>query len=102
VVESLDLISSSDLPDFDHQRKRAFFHEIKHAFGRSALLLSGGASLGMYHLGCVKALFEAGAMPHIITGSSAGAIVAALVCCTQVLEWLFVVVCLFVCCGAIF
>lgn len=28
------------------ERKLAFFNEIRHAFGRSALLLSGGATLG--------------------------------------------------------
>lgn len=30
-----------------------------HAFGRSSLLLSGGATLGMHHISVLKALFEA-------------------------------------------
>ena len=34
--------------------KLAFFNETRHAYGRSALLLSGGAYLGYYHMGVVK------------------------------------------------
>ncbi|CAE8596474.1 unnamed protein product, partial [Polarella glacialis] len=55
--------------------KLAFFSETKHGFGRSALLLSGGASVGMYHFGVVKALQLNGLMPRIISGTSAGSIV---------------------------
>jgi TAG lipase/steryl ester hydrolase/phospholipase A2/LPA acyltransferase len=50
-------------------------------FGRSALTLSGGANLGMKHIGVVKALWEAELLPDIISGASAGSIVAA-ICCT--------------------
>ena len=46
-------------------------------FGRSALNLSGGANLGMKHIGVVKALWEAELLPDIISGTSAGSIVAA-------------------------
>jgi len=31
--------------------KLAFFNEIRHSYGRTALLLSGGAALGFYHVG---------------------------------------------------
>jgi predicted acylesterase/phospholipase RssA len=48
--------------------------------GRSALLLSGGATLGMYHLGVVKALHAQHLLPRVISGSSVGAIIASLVC----------------------
>lgn len=50
------------------------------AYGRTALMLSGGASLGMYHHGVVKALWNAGLLPKIICGSSAGAIIAGIFC----------------------
>jgi hypothetical protein len=43
------------------------------------LLLSGGASLGMFHFGVLKALHEHNLLPRVISGSSAGSIVAALV-----------------------
>ena len=34
----------------------AFFNETRHAYGRTALLLSGGAALGIYHCGLVKVM----------------------------------------------
>ena len=66
----------------------------RHAFGRSALLLSGGATLGMYHIGALKALFEVKLLPRIISGASAGSIVCSVICTRtdeeipQVLKWL--------------
>jgi TAG lipase/steryl ester hydrolase/phospholipase A2/LPA acyltransferase len=52
----------------------------RQAFGRSALLLSGGATFGMNHVGVLKALFEAKLLPRIISGTSAGSIVCAVLC----------------------
>ncbi|KAL8293923.1 hypothetical protein RB597_008221 [Gaeumannomyces tritici] len=49
-------------------------------FGRSALMLSGGATYGMTHIGVVKALFEAKLLPRIISGASAGSIICAVIC----------------------
>lgn len=54
--------------------------EARQAFGRSALLLSGGGTLGMNHIGVVKSLFEAQLLPRIISGASAGSIIAAVLC----------------------
>lgn len=48
-------------------------------FGRTALCLSGGAAFAYYHFGVVKALLEADQLPDVITGTSGGALVAALV-----------------------
>ena len=52
----------------------------RQAFGRSALLLSGGATFGMNHTGVLKALWEARLLPRIISGASAGSIVCAVLC----------------------
>ncbi|KAI4175970.1 MAG: hypothetical protein LQ343_001252 [Gyalolechia ehrenbergii] len=52
----------------------------RQAFGRSALLLSGGATFGMNHIGVLKALWDARLLPRIISGASAGSIVCAVVC----------------------
>ncbi|MCJ1464310.1 hypothetical protein MMC07_002923 [Pseudocyphellaria aurata] len=52
----------------------------RQAFGRSALLLSGGATFGMNHIGVLKSLWEARLLPRIISGSSAGSIVCAVFC----------------------
>jgi len=60
--------------------KLGFFTETKHSFGRSALLLSGGAQLGMYHFGVVKALHLNGLLPRILSGTSAGSIVCGMLC----------------------
>lgn len=54
--------------------------QARQAFGRSALLLSGGGTLGMNHIGVVKTLFEANLLPRIISGASAGSIVCAVLC----------------------
>jgi TAG lipase/steryl ester hydrolase/phospholipase A2/LPA acyltransferase len=52
----------------------------RQAFGRSALLFSGGATFGMNHIGVLKALSEANLVPRIISGASAGSIVTAVFC----------------------
>ncbi|MCJ1471785.1 hypothetical protein MMC13_000426 [Lambiella insularis] len=52
----------------------------RQAFGRSALLLSGGATFGMNHIGVLKALWETHLLPRIISGASAGSIVCAVLC----------------------
>lgn len=57
----------------------AFFNETRHAYGRTALLLSGGAALGFYHVGLVKTLMENRLMPRVIGGSSAGSIVCSMI-----------------------
>ncbi|EFC49228.1 predicted protein [Naegleria gruberi] len=57
--------------------KLKFFRDTSHAYGRSALLLSGGGGLSMYHLGVIKSLYDAKVLPNIISGSSAGSILAS-------------------------
>ncbi|OAQ97180.1 hypothetical protein LLEC1_01263 [Akanthomyces lecanii] len=52
----------------------------RQSFGRSALLLSGGGTFGMSHIGVLKTLFEAHLLPRIISGASAGSIVCAVMC----------------------
>lgn len=52
----------------------------RQSFGRSALLLSGGATFGMNHIGVLKALWDAHLLPRIISGASAGSIVCAVTC----------------------
>lgn len=41
--------------------------------------LSGGAYMGYYHMGVVKALFQEGLMPRVISGASAGSIITAVI-----------------------
>lgn len=60
--------------------KLEFLESARLAMGRTALCLSGGGSLAMYHMGVVKALIESDSLPRIISGTSGGAIVAAMLC----------------------
>lgn len=78
VTESLNYLrTSKSLP---LEEKRKLFRNTQKNYGRTALCLSGGATFGFYHLGVVKALFEANLLPTVITGTSAGGLIAALVC----------------------
>lgn len=61
------------------ESRLAFFNETRHSYGRTAFLCSGGAALGFYHVGVVKALMQNGLMPRVLGGSSAGSIVTAIV-----------------------
>ncbi|KAH7631744.1 acyl transferase/acyl hydrolase/lysophospholipase [Sordaria sp. MPI-SDFR-AT-0083] len=61
------------------EQKRVMFKGICANYGRTALCLSGGATFAYYHFGVVKALLEVDYLPDIITGTSGGALVAALV-----------------------
>ena len=60
-------------------QRLAFINETRHAYGRTALLLSGGGAFGVKHIGVIQALFKARLLPRIISGTSAGSIVAAYV-----------------------
>ncbi|ATY59261.1 Patatin-like serine [Cordyceps militaris] len=62
-----------------NQMKLDFIHDTRQAFGRSSLVLQGGAIFGMCHLGVVKGLFLRGLLPRIITGTGTGALIASLV-----------------------
>lgn len=47
---------------------------------QTALLLSGGGNLAFFHVGVIKVLLESGMLPNVISGTSAGSVMAALVC----------------------
>jgi len=61
------------------EEKLEFFRRASLCFGRCALMLSGAGSLGPFHLGVIKALHDEGLLPNIISGASAGSVVAAIV-----------------------
>ncbi|KAF0972387.1 hypothetical protein FDP41_009290 [Naegleria fowleri] len=85
IEEYIDLVSKSchlirESDELSLEEKLKFFRDTCHAFGRSALLLSGGGGLSMYHIGVVKSLYDSGILPKVISGSSGGSIVAAVLC----------------------
>jgi TAG lipase / steryl ester hydrolase / phospholipase A2 / LPA acyltransferase len=75
----LDLTDRANLPAAESRFHQKSLEDALRCFGRSALTLSGGAKLGMKHIGVVKALWEADLLPNIISGASAGAVVAAVI-----------------------
>ena len=60
-----------------------FFERASLCFGRSALMLSGAGSLGHFHRGVIKTLYNHDLLPNVISGSSAGSIFAADCGCVQ-------------------
>ncbi|WOO77576.1 Patatin-like phospholipase domain-containing protein [Vanrija pseudolonga] len=78
VAESLDFVRRAT--DVSLEEKRAFFRAINNNYGSSALCLSGGASFGYYHFGVLKAFLDTDLLPRVITGTSAGGLIAALAC----------------------
>ncbi|TMW64875.1 hypothetical protein Poli38472_009042 [Pythium oligandrum] len=81
IVQSLKVLADAPVDVFPVVEKIAFFCKLKQSFGSTALCLSGGGSIAMYHMGVMKALLEAGLMPNVISGSSGGSITAALAAC---------------------
>ncbi|CEG44835.1 triacylglycerol lipase [Plasmopara halstedii] len=82
IVQSMDVVLRSsgtneeNSDELSIDNKLAFFSETRHAYGRSALMLSGGGAHGFYHTGVIKALVENNLLPNVIAGSSAGSIIA--------------------------
>lgn len=54
------------------------FRRASHCYGRTALMMSSGGTLMYFHFGVARALIEQGLLPRVISGSSAGAITAAI------------------------
>lgn len=76
VIESVaafkDYCIQSDSMDLE-----TFAEKCLEGYGHSALCLSGGGGMGYYHFGIIKALLEIDLLPKIISGASAGAMVAS-------------------------
>ncbi len=79
IDDSLRLLAELPPEEISMQEKMDFFYRANICFGRSALMLSGGGVLGFYHMGVVKTLLEQNLLPRVISGSSAGSIVAGVV-----------------------
>ena len=77
---AIEWLACTELPGWPATRKLAVVRAAYKNLGRSALLLSGGATLGFYHLGVVRALWRAGLLPDVIAGASMGAMIAAGIC----------------------
>ncbi|CAM9218275.1 unnamed protein product [Discosporangium mesarthrocarpum] len=79
IVDALRYLAELESHEIDEAEKIDFFYRANHCFGRTALMLSGGGTLGFYHVGVVKALFEQGMLPRVISGASAGSLIAGII-----------------------
>ncbi len=78
IAESLQDIASLSDAEVSFEEKYDFFHRASLCYGRSALMLSGGGSLGHFHIGVLKALMEQDLVPSVLSGASAGSVVSAI------------------------
>ena len=78
-IQYVTFLQTSHAGGFTSQAKLELLHDTRQAFGRTTLLLQGGSIFGLCHIGVVKALHLQGLLPRIITGTGAGALIAALV-----------------------
>jgi NTE family protein len=79
VADALQELCTVEHPGFSREDKLRFFHLVALSYGRSGLLLSGGATLGLFHVGVVKAIQREGLAPTVMSGSSAGSVVASII-----------------------
>ncbi|KAF9910969.1 hypothetical protein EC991_005144 [Linnemannia zychae] len=80
VMRQLNIICDTESDDLSIAAKLEFFTHTRQAFGRTALLLSGGATMGLMHIGVIKSLYYNQLLPRIISGSSCGSIIAGILC----------------------
>jgi NTE family protein len=79
VEVSMNYICDNNYPGLTTADKLAHFEQAARVYGRPALLMSGGGALGVYNIGVVAALLDAGVLPEVISGASMGSFVAVVV-----------------------
>ncbi|CAG8589633.1 2158_t:CDS:10, partial [Funneliformis mosseae] len=80
VIKQMNIICDTESEEISTKDKLEFFTNTRQSFGRTALLLSGGATFGLTHVGVIKSLHECKLLPRIISGASSGSIIASLLC----------------------
>ena len=77
ICDAVELLADPGLDDITYEEKLDFFRRADHCFGRSALMMSGSGMLLYFHVGVVKALWEQGLLPEILSGASGGSFVGS-------------------------
>ncbi|KAI7866425.1 acyl transferase/acyl hydrolase/lysophospholipase [Spinellus fusiger] len=78
VTRSINALAKNTYLSFEE--KRLAFKLYSRNYGKTAFCLSGGAGFGYYHFGVIRALLDRNLLPPIITGTSAGSLLGAIVC----------------------
>lgn len=76
---ALDMVTAED-NGIEDKYVLGMLTQTRKNIGRTALVLSGGGCFGMFHIGVLASLLETESLPRIVSGSSAGAIVASILC----------------------
>ncbi len=79
VCSALRYICEVEVEGVSLAKKTRFLKDTLQSYGQPALMLSGGATLGLFHVGVCKALHEQNLLPEVISGSSAGSITASMI-----------------------
>ena len=79
VSSALTHLSKPRIKGVSTKEAKDFFDRASLCFGQSALLMSGSGTYLFFHVGVLKALWEQDLIPEVMSGSSGGALVAAIV-----------------------
>ena len=79
VSSALEHLAKPRIKGVDNGEKFEFLHRASHCFGQSAFLMSGSGTYLFFHIGVMKSLWKQNLIPDVISGSSGGSIVAALI-----------------------
>lgn len=80
ITDSLHYLADAKITEIPFEEKLDFFRRAHHCYGSSAFLMSGSGSFLYFHMGVAKALWEQGLLPKIMSGSSGGSVVGAIIC----------------------
>lgn len=72
LLEGVDRVGNASESEISRVEKIDFLRRANHCYGRSALMLSGGAGLIYFHHGVVEELVDQQLLPSVISGASAG------------------------------
>ncbi len=77
VSSTLEHLAQPKLKGIGLHEKIDFFNRAHLCFGQSALMFSGSGTFLFFHVGVLKALWDQDLIPEVISGSSGGALIAA-------------------------
>ncbi len=80
IIRSLEYLAAPTTTDISFDEKLDFFRRAQHCYGRSAFLMSGSGNFLYFHLGVARSLWRQGVLPNVISGSSGGSVIGAIVC----------------------
>lgn len=78
VTRAMTALCDATVPSLSPDDKLKLFTLAEQNFGRPALMLSGGGTFGIYHVGVVSALLDQNLLPEVISGTSMGSIAAGM------------------------